>query len=283
MPEALDRPVRLRCPACSSPIEDRRSGTIVCPGCGNIFPVLDGIPSFMPAAVEDERVKDFFDGVATTLDRDKLSYVPFAAPELDRQLTLLSHAFLRAVDRWIPRGSRILDVGVGHGALLEPAVHTYDMTGVDVAFHMLPLARDRGYRVYQADAAALPFADAEFDAVVCAEVLQHFADPRPILSDLMRTCRPGGSIVLSTLNKQSIARFLRRAMTKLSPPQSLPLPIIRRSAGDLVRAASQYKVDLLEAAWLLSPLDAVAFTKSERAPLAPFATNFILNLRKRAD
>lgn len=281
MPKTIEGPARLRCPVCFAHLDEGSGPEIICAGCPSVFPVRSGIPVFMPATQDDARVKEFFDRVATHAGDGKLSYVPFAAPGLDRQLTLLSHAFLQALERWIPGGSRILDVGVGHGALLEPVVSKYVMTGVDVAFEMLPLARERGYRVYQADAVALPFEDGEFDAVICAEVLQHFPDPRPILAELARTCRPGGSILISTLNKVSLARWLRRNIAKLTRPPALPLPILRRSAGEIAEAgASGLGLHVDEVAWLLSPLDRVVFTRKATAAVAPLATNFIVKLRK---
>jgi len=240
--------------------------------------VIDGIPSLAPAD-ESTDVKRFFDEVAKRSGH-QLSYVPFESPQFDRQLRLLSDAFIRALSRWVQPGSTLLDVGCGHGGLLAPAARRYRMVGIDFAFEMLPTARERGYEVYHGDAASLPFAEAQFDAVICAEVLQHFPDPRPILQELVRVCRPGGSVIISTLNAQSLVRALARSLSRISKGADFPLPIIRRTARDVAQLMDGLPVTVSAVAWVLSPSGAVVFGKNVGALVAPLATNFILCLSK---
>jgi SAM-dependent methyltransferase len=47
------------------------------------------------------------------------------------------------------------------------------------------------------DVAALPFADASFDAAICLMVLQHVVDPSLSLKEIRRVLRPGGWALLS--------------------------------------------------------------------------------------
>ncbi len=49
----------------------------------------------------------------------------------------------------------------------------------------------------QADAAHIPFAGGVFDAVICAELLEHLPDPRPVLAEAARVLHPGGRIVIT--------------------------------------------------------------------------------------
>lgn len=48
----------------------------------------------------------------------------------------------------------------------------------------------------QADASHISFADKSFDAVVCSELLEHVPDPRPVLSEVYRVLRPGGTLLI---------------------------------------------------------------------------------------
>jgi len=51
--------------------------------------------------------------------------------------------------------------------------------------------------VRQGDALSLPFADAEFDRVVAAEVLEHVPDDEAAISELARVLRPGGTMAVT--------------------------------------------------------------------------------------
>lgn len=276
----LSKPL-LRCPRCRGMLQ--RTSTfpeISCAACGSQFLAREGIPSLLTSAREEDAVKQFFDSVARRQHDDSASYVPFDDRRRDAQLRIFSRAFVRAVQRWVQPGARVLDVGCGHGALLEPVAQEYRLTGVDFAIDLLTSARKRGYDVYHADATALPFSDDQFDSVFCAEVLQHFADPSPLLCELARVCRPGGSVVLSTLNATSLVRLAGRMLLKVLRPTSLAVPILRRSAAAVAASAKSYGLECRQIAWVCSPSPAVVFTSVARHPVAPFATNFILCLHK---
>lgn len=46
----------------------------------------------------------------------------------------------------------------------------------------------------------LPLPDAEFDAVLCFETVEHFPQPRDLIHELGRVTRPGGTLILTTPN-----------------------------------------------------------------------------------
>jgi ubiquinone/menaquinone biosynthesis C-methylase UbiE len=84
------------------------------------------------------------------------------------------------------------------------------VVGVDVARADLAAARERlqlhdrlqatgggRWDLCAADGLRLPFADASFDAVVCAEVLEHVRADRRVLSEIARVLRPGGDLAVS--------------------------------------------------------------------------------------
>ena len=55
-----------------------------------------------------------------------------------------------------------------------------------------------GRAAVQADLTALPFADAQFDTVVCSHVLEHVPDDHAALGEIQRVLRPGGVALIQT-------------------------------------------------------------------------------------
>jgi SAM-dependent methyltransferase len=91
---------------------------------------------------------------------------------------------------------RVLDVGAGEGQLARLAVRDGAtlVVGVDPTVAQLAVARERagGARYARANADALPFPDASFDAVVVCLVFEHIADHVPAIREIARVLEPGG-------------------------------------------------------------------------------------------
>jgi ubiquinone/menaquinone biosynthesis C-methylase UbiE len=104
-------------------------------------------------------------------------------------------------------GLDVLDVACGEGygsALLATRAAT--VIGADIAQTAVDHARSRYAAVAnlsfrQADCAALPFADANFDAVVSFETIEHIIAQEPFLHEIRRVLRPDGLLILSCPNK----------------------------------------------------------------------------------
>jgi len=104
-------------------------------------------------------------------------------------------------------GREVLDVACGEGygsALLARSARR--VTGVDVASDVVAHARARyashtNLTFREADCAALPFADASFDAVVSFETIEHVAAQQMFLDEVRRVLRSDGIFILSCPNK----------------------------------------------------------------------------------
>jgi 2-polyprenyl-6-hydroxyphenyl methylase/3-demethylubiquinone-9 3-methyltransferase len=106
------------------------------------------------------------------------------------------------------RGLSILDVGCGGGLVSEPLARLgATVTGIDPTVESLAVARRHAegqgltidYRT--ATVEELQAAGASFDALVCMEVIEHVPDQATFVRSLGGLVRPGGALVLSTLNR----------------------------------------------------------------------------------
>ncbi|MEM6973496.1 MAG: methyltransferase domain-containing protein [Pseudomonadota bacterium] len=107
------------------------------------------------------------------------------------------------------RGGRIIEIGCGAGLLLrEIALATGPhglAAGIDVSPDQVAAAEAEtagvpGVRVEVADAAALPFPDAVFDAGIAAHVLEYLDDPPAALRAMRRVLKPGARLVVLATN-----------------------------------------------------------------------------------
>lgn len=108
----------------------------------------------------------------------------------------------RSLTRALPVApARVLDAGCGTGGLLRrlrAAQPAWALTGLDFSPIACELARERtGGEIVQGSIAALPFADATFDAVVSCDVVCQVTDPAQAAREFHRVLRPGGTVVLT--------------------------------------------------------------------------------------
>jgi SAM-dependent methyltransferase len=103
---------------------------------------------------------------------------------------------------------RILEIGPGEGWLVRRFLESgHDVVATDLSRNWLARLPSAGHprllRV-QADAGALPFADAAFDRVVAAEVLEHLPDPARTLAEVRRLLKPGGRVIATVPYREEL-------------------------------------------------------------------------------
>ena len=94
-------------------------------------------------------------------------------------------------------GRRLADVGGGTGNYALPfAREGWEVVVADASPEMLERAAAKGLATVAADAQALPFGDASFDAAMLISMLHHVDDPPRAVREAQRIVRPGGIVVL---------------------------------------------------------------------------------------
>jgi len=106
----------------------------------------------------------------------------------------------------IQAGERVLEVGCGSGAVLRDVAGRLGpygrAVGLDYSAALLAVARELAEQVgladrielREGDARALPFGDAEFDAVLAVTTLCHIPEAERAIDEIVRVTRPGGRV-----------------------------------------------------------------------------------------
>jgi SAM-dependent methyltransferase len=170
------------------------------------------------AAASIARVRQYYDA---TIAHETQRLEENAYRRLEHDMTL------RAIVRHVPAGARILDVGGGPGAYLEPlARRGFDPWLCDLSDANVAAARacatalglsDVAQRVQQCDATTLThYARASFDAALALGPFYHLLEDtarRRALSEIVRVVKPGGTIILAVLPRLHPLRYLLREAT----------------------------------------------------------------------
>ncbi len=111
-------------------------------------------------------------------------------------------------------GKRVLDLGCAGGFMAEALVaRGAVVTGIDPAAEAIAVARahaSEGALDIRYDVGVgedLPYSAAQFDAVVCVDVLEHVRDLDQVLREVARVLTPGGMFLFDTINRNPLARL----------------------------------------------------------------------------
>ncbi|PPQ35303.1 class I SAM-dependent methyltransferase [Rhodopila globiformis] len=141
-------------------------------------------------------------------------------------------------------GDRVVDVGCGTGSLTFTAPQVANVAavaGIDQAEVYVAHARARNtdprITIQQADARALPFADAAFDRAFSMLVLQFIPDAARAVAEMRRVVRPGGTVAAAVWDAYGgmlRTRLIWDTAAMLDPAFEPPLFRSLSAPGELV-------------------------------------------------
>ena len=178
-------------------------------------------------------------------------------------------------------GQRVLDVAAGTGSSALPAVRRgAEVIATDLTPELLEVGRAaaaaEGLQLTweTADAEALPYDDAAFDVVLSAIGVMFAPHHQAAADELVRTCRPGGTIALLSWTPDGMLGDLFRTMGPFAPPpppgaQAPPLwgseEHLAELFGDRVTFATQ-QPGILEITAFARPEDYAEHFKARYGP-----------------
>lgn len=195
-----------------------------CSACSAEYPVVTGIPDLRVAAdpwidmVADRAkglavdtqaapgleaaVRAYWAMTPDTPSRDAARHIEHVLHGLERTSEWVVHLQPTPV-----AGENWLDLGCGTADLACAAPADVNVTGIDIAFRWLTIARrrlreaEREAELFCGNAEALPFESESFDRVVALGTIEHCQELDLVLSEARRVLRPGGRLHLRTTNR----------------------------------------------------------------------------------
>jgi SAM-dependent methyltransferase len=185
-------------------------------------------------------------------------------------------------------GMRVLDVAAGTGNAAVPAAErAATVTASDLTPELLQAGRRRAEAEgltldwVEADAENLPFEDESFDVVMSSIGAMFAPHHQDVADELVRVCRPGGTIGLLSWTPEGMLGALFRAMAPFAPPQppgAQPPPLwggeahLRGLFGDRVELRA-VKRDALEITAFARPHDYAEHFKARYGPTIAVQAN----------
>ncbi|HXX46757.1 MAG TPA: methyltransferase domain-containing protein [Myxococcota bacterium] len=138
-------------------------------------------------------------------------------------LQIVGEELCEALD--LRSGQTVLDVAAGNGNVSLAAARRFcEVVSTDYVPALLERGRERAkaeglaLEFREADAEALPFADASFDAVVSTFGVMFTPDQDRAAAELARVCKPGGKIGLANWTPEGFIGQLFKTIGKYVPP-----------------------------------------------------------------
>ena len=160
---------------------------------------------------------------ATILDQFSRQAVPFSQQQAHSKESFLN---LLLEMSGVGPEDNVLDVACGPGLVACAfAARAKHVTGIDLTPAMIARAqeiqREQGLTnlTWQiGNVLPLPFPDGSFSLVVTRYTFHHFLDPKAVLAEMVRVCRPGGRVLVADITMPPEKREFFNVEEKLRDP-----------------------------------------------------------------
>ncbi len=167
--------------------EEIEEGSLRCSKCAGEFPIIRGIPRFVPA-----------ENYASTFGRQWNRYARLQLDSCNH--TSFSRERFYSITEWNPAalaGKLVLDVGCGSGRFSEIALAAgAEVVALDLSSAVDAcrdnLGQNPRFHCLQASIYELPFREGTFDYTYCIGVIQHTPDPKQSVLCILKTVKPAG-------------------------------------------------------------------------------------------
>lgn len=148
---------------------------------------------------------------------DLVSYSQYMRKRPFRRLAHILEQYVRAY------GKRLLEIGCAYGGFLHECLALgWEVEGVDLSAHAAEVATCNGLKVRAGDFLEVGLPPESYDVVVSLATVEHLRDPQQFLVDAARFVRPGGVLMLTTIDMAGLMpRLLGERWAQVGPPWHL--------------------------------------------------------------
>jgi SAM-dependent methyltransferase len=176
-------------------------GELGCEGCGKKFPIIGGVPRFVPR-------ENYASGFGLEWTKHaRTQYDSYSGIPVSEQRFFGQTHWPRDM-----RGQFVLEVGSGSGRFTEQAANTgATVVSLDYSYAVDANYASNGARtnvlIVQGDVFAMPFRPGTFDRLFCFGMLQHTPDPARAFAALPVALKAGG-VLCADIYKATLFRTL---------------------------------------------------------------------------
>jgi 2-polyprenyl-3-methyl-5-hydroxy-6-metoxy-1,4-benzoquinol methylase len=180
-----------------------------------------------------------------------------------------------------PPGAKLLDVGCAAGLFVKEAIDCgFDATGCDYSENAVIYGKEHfGVHIIRSPAESINAADDTYEVVTILHVFEHLPEPMRVLRELRRVLKPGGLLLLETVNYRPHYEIERRLpfcipiynfLTKRQGLPWMPFDHLYHWSADTLKEA------LLQAGFRDVQFNHLRGYRSEMKPNAGFAAVYSL-------
>jgi ubiquinone/menaquinone biosynthesis C-methylase UbiE len=158
-------------------------------------------------------------------------------------------ALAATVNDTVPAGSSILEVAPGPGFLSIELARTgkYRVTGLDISKTFVEIAQANAREANvsidfrQGNASDMPFANTQFDFIICTAAFKNFTQPVQAMIEMHRVLKPGGKALISDLRRDASRADVDQLVREMN--QNRVNAFMTRSAFHMMLLKTAYTTD----------------------------------------
>ena len=198
--DTINKYEQVPCPLCSS-IDYRilhrfdPFKVVCCKDCGLTY--------LSPRACEEKVRNIYIDNYFASHRHQSYGYTDYFSMENDMLKTFRSR--WTKARYYLGRKGRLIDIGCGFGYFLDIAKDYFrECWGVEISSFASNKVKERGFNIHQGCLEEAKFPDNYFDMAVMMDFFEHVYNPTKFLIELNRIMSPGGIVLITTPNINSL-------------------------------------------------------------------------------